>query len=1717
MSEPSRIEKKPKSTAMDRTGWRPPYAADDGAPAAFAAEAARGLAAGRAAGVARAVRRAARSTDAAAATPALVAAAAAADRATQRRLWAAAAALLRHARAPVALDAAPLAAAARAVALPPNARAGAFRGADAAARHAAALRDLARRARRHFARADAAAAVAPPDVDAALRARAREAEARALLAAPLPAAHGAAAWRAAVVARWRAAPHGNYPDAAAVALLARAARDLRGAPLAGDAPFVYARALDRLGLALGDARVDRPGALGSASLLLADTRRSYGSLIAWSLATQDVDDSLALLEQLLAAAETFCHPSNAGPWDEPLAVFLLELTRQLARRLAAQDADLALRSAVRASVAPRLRAVAAHALYSRRSMLSAAGISAAVAMATLFPEDSLPALLKDVARAFDSVEHAHQLVAGLRLLSKLAHPLVAHVPAHELLRLLAAALPALDPNDAGKTRMALQFFLAVLLEVPLAAGSVESAEDSADAVLASRRSACLSRALLDWAEALLERLLLFVLGFDEPPGKDRSEDERVLRDLFAAVAAALFGQCADAELLARLLARLVRFVEHECGASLSTHLVTSLIAAAAARAPTAAWDALYPVVTRRLLSRDAKELRDVPAYQTAWFGGAVLPALLRRCRSAYIGALFAGGAADPLVLVELLLAAQARDGDGSEGGAEGKKDADAAHAALKALLLGLIDHEVLDALRSTNDDAAAALQDAPWRLWGRMYECAAVQLAWAAPGDAEYKAAYGVVDRQVERCAAVLTRHDLPTAAVAREAIDTLAELAGLPALLLGGRGAAWHRPSDFEMPYARPHGERANPRDHLNALAAAATSASARWTDGALGTPAVGRRLARLCGRLLAGGHVERLFQPTLPLPFVRVLSSELGDYGAPRMKYRVLRAMRARSFHAERMQLDEERGRRVIAESARPLLLRLVELALSQYAETRLAAAKALSAVFRAYPEDARPEVCGAMLAELRRDGADRARVLGAAEVLAQGPVVRWMCGRLDQFAELVSTLLGAGMHAGVVEQAAVFGLCAATLAAVDTPTPSPHSPDGGGAALAQLVATVTAPPAGTTQHWRYEVLSAAFVAVMVRDDLPDSALAAIARWALARLAADFEPVRVAARRVLSMALRVAKSRSGPTPLAGCAAPWERLLELAVVDHVDASAAGADETAGGAARSLSAAIAQAGLSIDPSALAQLARRYLGGGGGGGGFGRAGSRGSSLASLALSAGGDGSGFGDQAVALLQLTQGVRGRGNGLLVPGVFGVAGSRFSVDAAQAYKSLELVGVAAPAENLAPVTATGGAPAGETAARLAVCAELHAGRLRALRTAGGAEADTAWVAFAVALGAVERDAAEESFTDWLVAARFALRGQPGRTAALARSALARCTAGTAAVQLVRALVLVHTCLTEADADAAAAVAGEASSRAAALVAHASPAVRAAAGQLSALAVARAPAAAGGWAPLLRAAELASAADDAPVTSAARQTVLSGLKYVLRGGLVDAVADALPELLAVVYAMHSDASVEVVAQARSVAGMLAQLRLAALGPLLPVFEDAASSHSWRVRASVPLAVQLIAFERAFETGADVLQRTLSMLATLLGDAQGEVAEAAAAALASVVRSHSSAPAVRTQLDALRALDQPGRTAAARRALALGLAAYVTSEPYSVPPWLPPLLAYLARFWSDPDAAVRRAVRGAFAEFWRTHLDGWDEHVRAFDAAQLDAVRDCRDSRTYFS
>lgn len=171
-------------------------------------------------------------------------------------------------------------------------------------------------------------------------------------------------------------------------------------------------------------------------------------------------------------------------------------------------------------------------------------------LAYICPELILPPLIERVFPALETLTETHQTVSSISALTSVARPLFSHdlgfpSGAKHLLALLNLTLPGIDPNDASKTAITLQFLASVFVSVPL----IDCSSKASAAKDEVTREIYLSTGLLeDWLLQFLDR----VFGLLEsmlPASSKRHTTERGMskmvmkasNDLFQALSPELLG------------------------------------------------------------------------------------------------------------------------------------------------------------------------------------------------------------------------------------------------------------------------------------------------------------------------------------------------------------------------------------------------------------------------------------------------------------------------------------------------------------------------------------------------------------------------------------------------------------------------------------------------------------------------------------------------------------------------------------------------------------------------------------------------------------------------------------------------------------------------------------------------------------------------------------------------------------------------------------------------------------------------------------------------------------------------------------------------------------------------------------------------------------------------------------------------------------------------
>ncbi|KAF8964857.1 hypothetical protein BGZ46_000706 [Entomortierella lignicola] len=199
-------------------------------------------------------------------------------------------------------------------------------------------------------------------------------------------------------------------------------------------------------------------------------------------------------------------------------------------------------------------------------------------------------------------------------------------------------------------------------------------------------------------------------------------------------------------------------------------------------------------------------------------------------------------------------------------------------------------------------------------------------------------------------------------------------------------------------------------------------------------------------------------------------------------------------------------------------------------------------------------------------------------------------------------------------------------------------------------------------------------------------------------------------------------------------------------------------------------------------------------------------------------------------------------------------------------------------------------------------------------------------------------------------------------------------------------------------------------------------------------------------------------------------------------------------------------------------------------------------STSWHIRNNVLPIVQIFFYTNLFSMDVDMMVKVMDAVSGMLLDPQIEVRQLAATTLSGIVRCsqrdaiqklilHFKQLLESTPLPARKKRDRsaaPGKEAASllpegysealvkRHGGVLGLSSLLGAFPYDVPSWMPEVMVFLAKFFSDPPP-VSTTVKKVFGDFKRTHQDTWHEDQKQFSQEELEVLSDMLISPSYYA
>ena len=296
---------------------------------------------------------------------------------------------------------------------------------------------------------------------------------------------------------WSLINRSSIVDTAFLDLFSRFARDSLGAEHISYSPYgiftqeqsshIFTAVLRLLETPVGPSTSAYSGsvdlAVGLGLVLQRDTKKHpIAHLIArWIImsltpACLDVEDStLANLEGLIQAVETFFHPSNQGSWTKPLAQLIYYLADFFVMRWNREKSgemnippERRLNDALKTRFVLCLRDVVFMSIYAKSGTAMSFALSTLESLAYLAPELMLPRALQQIYPSLQGLVEVHRTTSSLKAL-KVLTSIISRTKGYRchITTLLGLAIPGIDANDLDKTLLTLNFIQGVCYNVPL--------------------------------------------------------------------------------------------------------------------------------------------------------------------------------------------------------------------------------------------------------------------------------------------------------------------------------------------------------------------------------------------------------------------------------------------------------------------------------------------------------------------------------------------------------------------------------------------------------------------------------------------------------------------------------------------------------------------------------------------------------------------------------------------------------------------------------------------------------------------------------------------------------------------------------------------------------------------------------------------------------------------------------------------------------------------------------------------------------------------------------------------------------------------------------------------------------------------------------------------------------------------------------------------------
>ncbi|KAF9434968.1 hypothetical protein BGZ76_007123 [Entomortierella beljakovae] len=194
-------------------------------------------------------------------------------------------------------------------------------------------------------------------------------------------------------------------------------------------------------------------------------------------------------------------------------------------------------------------------------------------------------------------------------------------------------------------------------------------------------------------------------------------------------------------------------------------------------------------------------------------------------------------------------------------------------------------------------------------------------------------------------------------------------------------------------------------------------------------------------------------------------------------------------------------------------------------------------------------------------------------------------------------------------------------------------------------------------------------------------------------------------------------------------------------------------------------------------------------------------------------------------------------------------------------------------------------------------------------------------------------------------------------------------------------------------------------------------------------------------------------------------------------------------------------------------------------------------SPSWHIRNNVLPVIQIFFYTNLYSMDLDMMVKVVDAVSGMLLDPQIEVRQLAASTLSGIVQCsqrdainklitdfkrllNSTPLPKRSKKDGSSPkgsqLEEYSEALVKRHGGVLGLSSLLGAFPYDVPKWMPEVMVFLSKYFSDPPP-VSTAVKKVFGDFKRTHQDTWHEDQLQFNHEELEVLSDMLISPSYYA